>query len=60
MGWLLSALGNTAKWICVNVGLPLLIDFVKTQSNKPKFVSSANPDAGDEKAIDKAKQDGWK
>ncbi len=59
MGWIFTALGNTAKWIGINIGLPLLIDFINKQSSKPKFVDSAKPDDEDKKAIEKAKQDGW-
>jgi len=53
-------LGNTVKWIGINIGLPLIIDFINKQSTKPKFIESAKPDDEDAKAIEKAKKDGWK
>lgn len=60
MSWLWMILGNTVKWIGINIGLPLIIDFINKQSTKPKFIESAKPDDEDAKAIEKAKKDGWK
>ena len=56
----MSFLGKVASWIAVNIGLPIFWEFAKRYTERKKFVESADPDETDKKAIEKAKQDGWK
>ena len=47
-------------WIAANIALPMLYKFAEWYTGRPKFIESARPDDEDAKAIEKAKQDGWK
>jgi hypothetical protein len=52
--------GKFFTWIAANLAIPIFWEFVKRYTDRKKFVESANPDDTDAKAIEKAKQDGWK
>ena len=56
----MGILGKIASWIAANIALPMLYKFAERYTSRPKFIDSAKPDDEDAKAIEKAKQDGWK